>query len=280
LSIGGKSQEPFVIFTAYIDEADTHGPAPTIIMAAFLGHAYQWGRFDKKLGRLQKQYGFRIFHGTDFKSKSGEFSGWSDAKCMGLVNNLTELVRDNLTEGLIVHLEHDRFKNEYRAPPIPKKMNLDSQYGVCFRASMAHTLKIVLAKGNSPRLHVVIEDGHVNVGNAVTIFKEIDAVLRHQGINILGDITVTSKEKAPPCMIADFLAGTYSMMRAERGGVSAGVYQDIAPEPGKREAGLTFLELLPDALVNLKIDWQRNRERAVEERRARRELRKASLPSP
>jgi hypothetical protein len=31
----------FVIFTAYFDETDTHGPAPTAILAAFLGHAYQ-----------------------------------------------------------------------------------------------------------------------------------------------------------------------------------------------------------------------------------------------
>jgi hypothetical protein len=33
-----------VIFTAYLDEADTHGPSPDIIMAGFLGHAFQWRR--------------------------------------------------------------------------------------------------------------------------------------------------------------------------------------------------------------------------------------------
>jgi hypothetical protein len=52
-----KPDALFVIFTAHFDEADTHGPEPTIIMAAFLGHAYQWRRFEMKLGRLQSKHG-------------------------------------------------------------------------------------------------------------------------------------------------------------------------------------------------------------------------------
>ena len=34
-----EPEELFLLFTAYFDEADTHGGAPTIIMAAFLGAA-------------------------------------------------------------------------------------------------------------------------------------------------------------------------------------------------------------------------------------------------
>jgi hypothetical protein len=36
-----RPQELFVLFTAYLDESDTHGTAPTVIMAGFLGHARQ-----------------------------------------------------------------------------------------------------------------------------------------------------------------------------------------------------------------------------------------------
>ncbi|HUK60917.1 MAG TPA: hypothetical protein VLV50_16940, partial [Stellaceae bacterium] len=133
-------EEFFVIFTANFDEADTHGESPTVILAAFLGHAYQWRRFETKLGRIQQRDQFTIFHGKEFKAKSGEFAGWDDQKCMRLVTDLTELVKNNLTEGLVIHLERERFLNEYRAPPIPKKMNLDSQYGVCFRACLGHLL--------------------------------------------------------------------------------------------------------------------------------------------
>jgi hypothetical protein len=122
-----------LLFTAYFDEADTHGLSPTIIMAGFLGQARQWEIFDRRLRGLQRRDGFSIFHANEFKSKSGEFANWPDGKCMKLVNDLTELVRDNLTEGLTVHLERERYLNEYRAPPVPAKMTLDSQYGLCFQ---------------------------------------------------------------------------------------------------------------------------------------------------
>ena len=41
----------------------------------------------------------------------------------GLISDLTNLVRDNLALGLTVALPHDRYMNEYRAPPIPSKMH-------------------------------------------------------------------------------------------------------------------------------------------------------------
>lgn len=53
-----------MLFTAYFDEADTHGPSPTIIMAAFLGHARQWEIFGRRLRALQRRDGFSIFHAS------------------------------------------------------------------------------------------------------------------------------------------------------------------------------------------------------------------------
>jgi hypothetical protein len=50
-------KERFLLFTAYFDEADTHGPSPTIIMAGFLGHARQWEIFDRRLRALQRRDG-------------------------------------------------------------------------------------------------------------------------------------------------------------------------------------------------------------------------------
>jgi hypothetical protein len=136
-----------VLYTAYFDEADTHGPEPTVIMASFLGTARQWELFGRRLHGLQHRNGFTIFHATEFKNKTGEFAGWSDWKCLDLVHDLTVLVRDNLTEGVTIHLERLRYEEEYRKPPIPKRMSLDSQYGVCFRACMAHLIAIVLRDG-------------------------------------------------------------------------------------------------------------------------------------
>jgi hypothetical protein len=97
-----------LLYTAYFDEADTHSPAPTIIMAGFLGSVPQWEIFGRRLRGLQRRDGFSIFHANELKAKTGEFAGWGDTKRMKLVNDLTELVRDHLTEGLTVHLERER----------------------------------------------------------------------------------------------------------------------------------------------------------------------------
>ena len=100
----------FVIFTAYFDEADTHGPAPTVILSAHVGHAYQWRRFETKLVRLQQELGFSVFHAKDFKARRREFEGWSDEKCDRLISGLVQLIRENLTGGL-THLfwRRDRY---------------------------------------------------------------------------------------------------------------------------------------------------------------------------
>ena len=38
----------FMLLTAYFDESDTHGPAPTLIMAALLGNSRQWEIFGRR----------------------------------------------------------------------------------------------------------------------------------------------------------------------------------------------------------------------------------------
>lgn len=264
-----------MIFTAYFDESDTHGPAPTIIMAAFLGHAYQWRRFEIKLGRIQSRDGFTIFHAKEFKAKSGEFAGWTDEKGMRLISDLTKLVRDNLTEGITIALERDRYLNEYRAPPIPKKMTLDSQYGVCFRACMAQLIKIVLEKGRSHNLHIVIEDGHNNVCDCIRIFNDIKTNLRRRGIELLGDITIAKKKESPPLMVSDFLAATYSGMYA----AGTEYYEKHSSQPPRGEAGLSFFKLGPDSLRRIKENYEAERQRQIEKWRAKKAAKKASSSS-
>ena len=83
---------PLVNFTAYYDEADTHGPSPTVIMAGLVGHTYQWRRFETKLSRIQKEFAFSLFHAKEFKARRAEFKGWSDDKRSQLIETLIDLV--------------------------------------------------------------------------------------------------------------------------------------------------------------------------------------------
>ena len=270
-----------MIFTAHLDEADTHGPAPTVILAGFLGHAYQWRRFETKLGRLQKRDGFSIFHakeikpGARVKGSTSEFATWSDDKCHRLINDLTDLVQQNLTDGFAVALERGRYLMEYRAPPIPHKMHIDSQLGVCFRACMSHLLDFMEARGNRDKLNIVMERGHENVWDCERIFNDIKRRAKRVGVDILGDFTVAAKDDCAPLMVADLLAATYSLMRDAR---ARGVPEEaiVARPREKGEAGLTFLELLPDALRNLKTNFEKLRVEDIERWRAMKAARKVA----
>lgn len=244
-----KPEELFVLFTAYFDESDTHGVAPTIIMSAFLGHAKQWEMFGRKLKSLQKEEGFSVFHGKEIDK--------NDLRKMRLVDRLTELVRDELEEGFSTHLEHERYVSEYKNTFTPKGVSLDSQYGVCFRLLLSQIVNRLSRTGKKHRLHVVLERGHRHALNCERIFHEIKEILIVKGgIRLLGTFTLATKSEAAPLMVADFLAYSYKLMRAP-GGIGLGGYP--VSEPKKGEAGLTFVGLQPGALANLKLEMQRDK---------------------
>ena len=269
-------EELFVLFTAYIDEADTHGAAPHMVMGALLGNARQWALFGRRLNKMRRTEAFTVFHATKFKASQGEFSGWDAPKSMRVVNDLTGIIQKELTEGCLINLSHDRYIREYRESFRPKGIDLDSQYGVCFRALMAHLVKILLAIGQSKhKLHIIVERGHRNAKNTEKIFNEIKLTLRARGIELLGDWTLKSKEESRELMAADYLAHSYAIM-IRPGGSGIKGYADDAPEPRKGDAGLTFLEFEPGALENLKTELRRQRfERQAYQRRLKTEAKAA-----
>ena len=244
----------FVIFTAYFDESDTHGPKPTVVMGGFLGHAYQWRIFNRDLDRIRTEFGFRVFHAKEFKQKRGEFCGWDDKKCLRLQEALANLVHRRLTEGVTVDLPRDRYLDGYRNLPFPAKMPRDSQYGLCFRVCMGHFLQIVGARGGKrPTLHVVIEAGHKNVGNTLHIFNELKKWMARRGSQIFGTITVAQKSECNELMVADFLAHTYSMMRANNPLLLRQLPDQGEPDDRTRgEAGLTYLEFRDETFQEFK----------------------------
>ena len=177
--------------------------------------------------------------------------------------------------GLTVALPHDRYMNEYRAPPIPSKMHLDSQYGACFRACIAYLMDFLALRQHRDTLNIVMESGHKNVGDCMRIFDDLKKRLDNIGMNFLGDFTVEQKETWPPPMAADLLAATYSMVRARD---LAGTLPSGAMKPAKTLKGaLAFLELAPDALSDLKAGYVQFRELEIEEWRKRRDARRKAV---
>jgi len=238
-------EHPFVLFTGFIDESDTHGPKPDVIMSAFLGSAVQWERFDRGLRRLQRRDGFKVLHATDFKGLTGEFSGWSGPKCMRLINDLVEMFRDELTEAIVTSLPYATYRDEFLAK-LPHKMPRASQYGVCFQATLERILGATASQRGKKVVSIVLEDGHKNAGDAARIFRERRERYRKMGADVLRTFTLGSKQDSPELMAADFLAHTFGMIsRKHPGGVQG--YGDMTQEmPKPRESGITIQLVTPE----------------------------------
>ena len=269
-----------MIFTAYFDESDTHGPTPTLVMAAFLGSARQWELFRRKIKGMQRNYGFKVFHAKEFRALRGEFKGWGPEKCAGLINELAVAIRDGLAEGVTIALPHALYQTEYRGGYVPKGMLLDSQYGVCFRACMVGLLRAVLERGKNHKLHVVIESGHKNVRDCGRIFNEMKAQIDELGGLTLGTITIAKKSECWPLMIADFQAHASHLSETRLKVGLPGYFEMAVKEGGGRpprgQAALTQMEHSAASLRGLKTAWEADKQARIERRRQARNIKRAA----
>jgi hypothetical protein len=237
-----------MLYKLYLDESNTSGPAPDLIMAGFLGSAREWQLLLRRLHVLQRDYGFKTFHATEFKNRSGQFRGWSEEKCSELVGALARAVRDHLTEGLNITLPHRQFVEEYSSIP-PEKGELQlSQFGLCVETCIARAYEIVRELGGTHRLDVIVEAGHKNSGSARTVFEAMKKDFEAQGSSILGSVSIVTKSHSEALMFADFQAyATLLSDRRERVGLP-GYNNMTRAAPRKRNAGLTTIHFEPGTL--------------------------------
>lgn len=242
----------FMILTSYFDESGTHDGSPVTIMAGILATAGQWDRFQKELNRIKHKYGFKIFHSKDFKSRSGEFKGWSREKCLALLTELVDISSKSFMQSTVFTLNNAEFEREYKSGDNPRKLRLDTKYGLAFRYCLtsltAEAIDRLRTHKRFPqtRMHVVLESGHQHCGDAQRVFTELQRELEAHGCSLLDTITFARKREGDPLMIADFLA--YTSFVVHRRGHDPSVF---AVSPGKR-SGVLHMDFEPGQLAVLK----------------------------
>jgi len=241
------------VYTAYLDESSTHGGSEVTIMGGMLARAEQWERFQKGYDKLKKKHGFRIFHTKKFKNKTGDFKGWSNYQRMALMADLAKLTSVGLTEGVAINLDNATYERHYKGTEKPNKARLDSAYGLCFRMCLyffvVEAAKRQLRK-RIPPLHLVLEAGHRNSGDAERIFLELKKEFRGREGEMLRSLTLVPKDECDPLMVADFIA--HSTLMLDRKARAAG---GSTPEPGpvpRGMTGITHLQSTPQAIAALR----------------------------
>ena len=207
-----------MIFKAYLDEANTGTQQPLMTIAGFLGTSPQWRKVARELKTIKRLLGFKEFHAVEFKGKKDDFDGWSDEKCMQLINALARIVREDLTQAISITLPHDMYVTHYRDTPFEKRMPVYSQYGVCLYTILEHLVQVLEKVPGKHRLDLMVEDGHKNAGAAHVVFRHTREYLQFKNADILGTVALVKKKEDELLMMANFQAhasGVFAHMEAK-----------------------------------------------------------------
>lgn len=213
-----------MIWTAYIDEADSHG-APVMAMGGFVSAEAEWNGFnDGWNGGLLYSHNLSHSHAVDLIHRHREFKGWTNTRHNEFVLGARELMNTHLNAGFVAVLRRDDYHQHYRALPKPRKPPEDTLYGVLLRACVSVTLAIIAHQLNeevqNEVVDFVLEKGGTKPGYARQLFQRFktdplaDPMLRA----MLGDLRFADKRDAPGCQAADLmLGGAIRQERAEHG---------------------------------------------------------------
>jgi hypothetical protein len=243
------------VFTGYLDESGTHAGSAATVMGGLLARAEQWTEFEKKFAQAQKVHKFRVWHTKKFKNKAGDFKGWTDEQCSALYWHLQKVTSYGLTEAVAVALDNATYQSVYRAGEAPRKARFDTKYGLCFRLCLtALVLEVLKRKYRKkiPPLHIVLEAGHPNYGDAERIFLETKKEYESSGIYMLRTITKAEKEDCGQLMMADFTAHSeYLLEGRERAGLRQIPASVTVP---RGMTGSTHMRSTPELLANLRAE--------------------------
>jgi Protein of unknown function (DUF3800) len=212
-----------VIWTAYIDEADSHG-APVMAMGGFLSLDDKWQTFNQRWNDTLYSYNLTHLHAVDLIHKKNEFRGWDNAQHNDLVLSARELMNAHLNAGFVAVLRRDDYQKHYKALPKPKKPPEDTMYGVLLRACVSISLAAVALQLNEnidgEIVNFVLEKGGTKPNYARELFQrfktdpQADPAFRA----MLGDLDFADKKASPGCQAADLmLGGAIRQERTEHG---------------------------------------------------------------
>ena len=90
-----------------------------VLVAGFIAAPVQWRLFERDLSSLLGEYAVTKFHAKDFRSRKGDFKGWTTGKRARFNSRFLKLADDHLSYGLSAVLRSEQYHNIYRAVNFP-----------------------------------------------------------------------------------------------------------------------------------------------------------------
>jgi hypothetical protein len=194
-------RQVFVIVTAYGDESGTHAGSPIQMLAGYVATLGEWNKFDPKWRRAITRAGLPgYFHGTEH---------WNTEAGRKFAPLAAKLNRKYLRFGYVVELDKESYERHYVAGNRPRKPQLDTRYGVCFRFLLTFLLTRlpILLEREDLTLNIVLEEGAAGSEDSIRIVQQLRKQPETQDLmRMLGGVSFQPKARFPGLQVSDSLA--------------------------------------------------------------------------
>jgi len=183
--------------------------------------AEKWAEFDEAWKRLLYVHNLDYSHAVDLIHKKRQFKGWDNNRHNDFILAAREIINAHIGSGFVAIVRRDDFANFYKRPEKPRRIPVDTSYGVLFRGCVSFCLGVVAyslnEKVDDEVVSFVLERGGVKAGYIKDLYgrfktdRHADPALR----GILGPkVGFAKKDESPGCQAADLMLG--GAIRQER----------------------------------------------------------------
>jgi hypothetical protein len=193
---GATEAAAVVILTVYIDESGTHSGAPLMVLAGCVGTLGKWAIFDRKWAQLLRRNSLTYHHTKELMDTIGEYKNWTVRQKQKFITKAGKLGTEHTLCGFTVALKHTDYDEHYVAGHRPKKIPLDSKYGVCFRIFLSF-LPMMMKKSldaSDLNITVMMEAGAQGQGDTSRIFNLLKKQATPEQSQLIGSIKTAGKK--------------------------------------------------------------------------------------
>lgn len=193
-----------MILTAFGDESGTHDDSPVILLGGYVARLGQVHAFNPCWQRGLARAGLSYWHGTEH---------WDTEAGAKFAPRAHKLVKKHFLFGYVVELDKQSYKTAYLSGDRPKKPQLDTCYGVCFRylAAFLFTRIPGLIGRDDFVVNFVLEHGAAGSADCKRLLGDMKKQVPETRAT-LGEVKFDDK-KNPGLQAADALTfGAYKLM--------------------------------------------------------------------
>jgi hypothetical protein len=187
-----------VIIKVFADESGTDNASEAMMLAGYVGTLGKWNLLDELWCKRLKREGLPYFHAVEHSRKR---------RYQSLCWDLLKMCGKHLLFGFNIRLDKKSYEDFYIANFRPRKTQLDTMYGVCYRYIVSVLVQDLpaLMRRSDLRIDIVLEGGAAGSKDALRVHYQIKKTFPELAA-MLGSVSFGDKRQRPGLQAADSLA--------------------------------------------------------------------------